>query len=909
MTFKHNTSFLQSEVMRSLERDAVKKGHFDPKPEEIVAAAAFKVKRNNFAPSDNLHNDIVKLTRGLRERGLDSFADDIEKNEFILKTAETHLYRVHDEDGADIINFAHPDGPAQIFPGAQKELGHFETVISAHVKFLEVVKKQPTGQNVKLAPVVEEVMLAEDAPIESVAGLIRFAQADSGVKTEVTQKLQLVKDNVSNIVETIGSDHIKSPVGVAATECSKFANSLASNPNPSHDDIRRLRVSIINLRAMVSRYGDYASLTSLYFKEAISNIEDAYKLTVPTPAQTIDTSKLPAGISEDPIGGMAQVIAGKLERLANSALRDTDPNTKKLNMDVKFDAMGRAIRAVQNNPNITFKEVLAQLVATGKLTSEEQNQFVSVRFLDNWVMRWENYYRSMGILDEGKQASTNHGLKVTAQNAPEPKTKGKAAPAATGTKGGPAGVQTSKTQLVKKMQEDLNAFYDALAKKYSVPPLSKSPGAAEIASWKTYVPYPLNPDNNWGPATSRALTALKLDSDPGANIDEAAQKNIEQIKLFGIRYLGKAREYDVINNQTLTSKHFNSLVDLVKFIENVGGEIKETEDQSAALPTTATSKQTYISKLANIIKSSQSTVKLPPAGYGFPAVKPQVLGPQVTLDTTPPAIGPTEEPSTITAQQLNQALEILQTRAGESENQQYIADVAKLRQQLKSVWNKLPPADKQSMWNGPMDLAKLRTHTRDQYGISPDGKEVGSAAQRGGGGRGRGLNEGAGAYTGADENDPGAIALQNPPFTDEHGRVLTMLNVDSLANAYIKEGEKSSLWIDQPLIDLQLINTISYGGSNSAVAIDRMFDIYATEDAKSELLSGATTKARWATNIFYQIINQLSRIFKGWSGAVDQTSPKANAVISNNQQAFMRWVSTLEKAKSVADSYVRTGKA
>jgi hypothetical protein len=87
MTFKH-ISFHESEIMRSLERDASRKGYFEPTEDELVAAASYKIKKaNSLKPSDNLFSDLSVLAAELRERGYEDQASDLEDKIADYKTA------------------------------------------------------------------------------------------------------------------------------------------------------------------------------------------------------------------------------------------------------------------------------------------------------------------------------------------------------------------------------------------------------------------------------------------------------------------------------------------------------------------------------------------------------------------------------------------------------------------------------------------------------------------------------------------------------------------------------------------------------------------------------------------------------------------------------------------------------
>lgn len=101
-------------------------------------------------PSFDLMQDFYKLTAGLKNAGYVKEAEELETKFFLYKNAQTHLYRVHDEDGDDILEFAHPDGDAKV-ENAKNNYGDVETLISQHQKTVEVAHKSPTGKNTTAA--------------------------------------------------------------------------------------------------------------------------------------------------------------------------------------------------------------------------------------------------------------------------------------------------------------------------------------------------------------------------------------------------------------------------------------------------------------------------------------------------------------------------------------------------------------------------------------------------------------------------------------------------------------------------------------------------------------------------------------------------------------------------------------
>ena len=136
MISKH-AGFIDSEVMRELEKQAIAK---EPEQGGLVKKASA-----NYEPNHDITEDIIALARGLREQGFPQEARSLESKLFIYKTAETHLYRVFDEDGDDLINFSHSGGDVDIAP-AKDGLGKVETIVSQHKKMRDMVAKTPTGK-------------------------------------------------------------------------------------------------------------------------------------------------------------------------------------------------------------------------------------------------------------------------------------------------------------------------------------------------------------------------------------------------------------------------------------------------------------------------------------------------------------------------------------------------------------------------------------------------------------------------------------------------------------------------------------------------------------------------------------------------------------------------------------------
>jgi hypothetical protein len=157
MTFKH-IKFEDSPVMRSLERIAKEKGLVKPS-EPLIKTATPKT---DLTPTPSLLTNLLKLCTGLREKGFEKQANELEVYLVNYKKAES-IYETSKEKGEDLVHAAHPDGSHEledvdvIGDGAV-----FEDILDQMVKSLEVVNKKPTGKlsNAKAIDAAKKVVSA-----------------------------------------------------------------------------------------------------------------------------------------------------------------------------------------------------------------------------------------------------------------------------------------------------------------------------------------------------------------------------------------------------------------------------------------------------------------------------------------------------------------------------------------------------------------------------------------------------------------------------------------------------------------------------------------------------------------------------------------------------------------------------
>ena len=198
-------------------------------------------------PELSLEEKLLSLCEQLRTSELTSQASALESSFLLFKSAAaTHLYRVHDEDGEDLINFAHPDGDNKSMQDG--ELGDVETTLSRHQKILQVVNKQPTG---KLANYVSQckivlAQLSDDSKKKSLA---------SDFKDFANVFINEVNTHISN---TIGKEtqyyNIKLPSGKTVKDyftddygIDKLYTVMIDNPDYFSESVEAFGKSLYNI--------------------------------------------------------------------------------------------------------------------------------------------------------------------------------------------------------------------------------------------------------------------------------------------------------------------------------------------------------------------------------------------------------------------------------------------------------------------------------------------------------------------------------------------------------------------------------------------------------------------------------------------------------------------------------------
>jgi hypothetical protein len=209
---KYTKNLYASEVYRELERQAVRKGHFDLTPEEQVKLAAQEINTHekinepvSATPSRDLVQDVARLAFAMRRKGFITQAEDLEDKLILFKQAESALYNVTQEKNKDFIDFAHPEGDFQV--DGFGELGIVETIESAAAKIRAITEKNPTGKLANLS---------------DIADLIKNAQVGSLIET---------KSDIPEATETTEESNVDSVTQSSINQIKEQLNQVANGFN------------------------------------------------------------------------------------------------------------------------------------------------------------------------------------------------------------------------------------------------------------------------------------------------------------------------------------------------------------------------------------------------------------------------------------------------------------------------------------------------------------------------------------------------------------------------------------------------------------------------------------------------------------------------------------------------------
>lgn len=224
MTFKH-VKFEDSVVMRSLERLAKEQGLV--KSEPISKTASKKI-----APSVNLTENVLTLCDGLRARGLNKQASELESKFLALKQAQT-LYETSSEKGEDLVDAAHPKGSHKL-EDVDADEAVFETILDQHLKSLKMIEKTPNGK------------LASSRDVLRAVKIVLGQDAKQKLLDQIREQMNLVGRLIATLDSRTSADLTIGISGILGQGYSSTIQNLSQNPTV--DNIKKLQSVLGRLR-------------------------------------------------------------------------------------------------------------------------------------------------------------------------------------------------------------------------------------------------------------------------------------------------------------------------------------------------------------------------------------------------------------------------------------------------------------------------------------------------------------------------------------------------------------------------------------------------------------------------------------------------------------------------------------
>ncbi len=297
--------------------------------------------------SGELLVNLSKLANGLRDKGFTKEARSLEEKIRNYKTAEIHLYRVFEETGEGLVDFAHPEGDVMMGPSVSG-YGIVETQNTQHDKIIDVINKVPDG---KLASKTEDLVKMAGL----VLGIEKEGQKSSWKYYEDSLKKQRaeVADGVRSILKEKGLEE-GDYLGITVwQEVEEGLRKLWENGYPI-DKFGAVFISeFMNIMTPTEAISD----VERDFSEIFNKLKEAKDITV---------KKL----------SVPQATPEQQKEMGKS--------TERINMMAKYWGSGNPVSQQQLNSKIiipmnTAKKAAGTLLSSGKITLEEVNKLTEVQ--------------------------------------------------------------------------------------------------------------------------------------------------------------------------------------------------------------------------------------------------------------------------------------------------------------------------------------------------------------------------------------------------------------------------------------------------------------------------------------------------------------------------------------------------
>lgn len=142
-----------SEIQRAFQKKAEAKGWV--KNDSILKTASNK--NYEYKPGFDISVDIAILSKELRSKGYEKYANELDAKVLEFKIAQKDLFKSDGEDALDLLEFAHQDGDVFI-EDAVDGLGYVETLIGQHKKIVDVATREPKTKTAQLKESLPEYL-------------------------------------------------------------------------------------------------------------------------------------------------------------------------------------------------------------------------------------------------------------------------------------------------------------------------------------------------------------------------------------------------------------------------------------------------------------------------------------------------------------------------------------------------------------------------------------------------------------------------------------------------------------------------------------------------------------------------------------------------------------------------------
>lgn len=309
-----------------------------------------------------LEQNILSLANSLKKKGLEKEAISLEDKLFTFKMAAVHLYKVFEEEGKDVIDFAHSDGDVKMIDSNSGD-GVVETVLTIHDKVLSVLNKQPTGKN---AQFIESIIKSAEFVLNADDKLDKYKDVDWLLKQSKTDLARLLK-NIEILVSSKGFQISWGNISGEKDISPYFVNDIynflydqlanvGKDSKTYYEAIKNYLLSEVNNKMHENSLGRYIDLLEIWHDIASGegtkiNFGPEIKDAELKPA-VLEQKKNPSGVqlTEESFSNILEKLDDAEEMLRLRVKVPTDPRIVKFNKnpDKIVNILNKKLRVVKN---------------------------------------------------------------------------------------------------------------------------------------------------------------------------------------------------------------------------------------------------------------------------------------------------------------------------------------------------------------------------------------------------------------------------------------------------------------------------------------------------------------------------------------------------------------------------------